>query len=117
MDRVGKTTTSSLPERRYVPRIAFHLRIQDGKRAEYREEHEDVPRELEEAYLDAGAGLESYSVFEKDGHVFGFMELEDEEPIREVMDESDAQADWNEVMDRILEDADDIWMDEVYRMV
>ena len=100
-----------------MPRIAFHLRIREGKRSEYREKHEHVPRELEEAYLDSDAGVETYSVFEKDGHVFGFMELEDGEAIREVMEESDAQSDWNEVMDGILEDADDIWMDEVYRMV
>ena len=100
-----------------MERIAFHLRISEGKRAEYREEHEDVPAALEEAYLDSGAGLETYSVFEKDGHVFGFMEVENPEVIKEVQEESDAQAEWNEVMDPIVEDADDEWMDEVYRMI
>jgi L-rhamnose mutarotase len=100
-----------------MERIAFHLRIQDGKRAAYREEHEDVPAALESAYLDSDAGLETYSVFEADGHVFGYMEVEDPEVIREVMAESDAQADWDEVMAPILVDEDDPWMDEVYRMV
>jgi len=100
-----------------MERIAFHLEIRDGKREAYREEHEDVPAELEAAYLDSGAGLETYSVFESDGHVFGFMEVEDPEAIREVMEESEAQADWEVVMDPILEETDDQWMDEVYRMV
>ena len=100
-----------------MERIAFHLRIEDGQREAYREEHEDVPAALEEAYLDSGAGLETYSVFEKDGHVFGYMEVEDPEAIREVMKESDAQADWDEVMAPILVDEDDPWMDEVYRML
>jgi L-rhamnose mutarotase len=100
-----------------VDRIAFHLEIQDGQREAYREEHEDVPEALEAAYCDAGAGLERYSVFERDGHVFGFLEVEDPTAIRAVMTESEAQEDWDAVMDPILVDEDDPWMDEVYRMV
>ncbi|WP_276257137.1 L-rhamnose mutarotase [Halomontanus rarus] len=99
-----------------MERIAFHLEIEDGQREAYRTEHEDVPDALKEAYLESDAGIETYSVFEKDGHVFGYLELENPEVIREVMDESEAQADWNEVMDGILEESDDQWMDEVYRM-
>lgn len=101
-----------------MERIAFHLKIRDGQRAEYREKHEDVPEALESAYLDSGAGLETYSVFEKDGHVFGYMEVENPDVIYEVMAESDAQADWGEVMEPDLEPAEEeIWMDEVYQMV
>lgn len=100
-----------------MERIAFHLRIADGKREEYREAHEDVPAALEGAYLESEAGIETYSVFEARGHVFGYMELEDPDAIERVMAESDAQAAWDEEMDPILEDADDPWMDEVYRMV
>ncbi|ELZ28077.1 hypothetical protein C474_16289 [Halogeometricum pallidum JCM 14848] len=99
-----------------MERIAFHLRIEDGRIDEYRKKHQNVPEALEAAYLDSDAGLETYSVFEKDGHVFGYMEVEDSETIREVMTESDAQADWDDVMDGILLDQDDPWMDEVYRM-
>ncbi len=87
------------------------------QREAYREEHENVPEALEAAYLDSGAGIETYSVFEKDGHVFGFLDVENPEVVKEVMAESDAQADWDEVMAPILVDTDDQWMDEVYRMV
>lgn len=101
-----------------MARIAFHLEIADGQREAYREAHEDVPEWLEEAYLESDAGLETYSVFEQDGHVFGFMELEDPEAIEEVMETSDAQARWAEQMDGITVDDDsDQWMDEVYRMI
>lgn len=99
-----------------MERIAFHLEIVDGERDAYREAHQSVPDALEEAYLTSGAGLESYSVFESDGHVFGYMNVEDKEKIRRVMESSTAQSDWNEVMDPILESNGDIWMDEVYRM-
>lgn len=101
-----------------MERIAFHLRIRDGKCEVYREEHENVPKELESAYLDSDAGLETYSVFEKDGHVFGYMEVENPEVIYEVMEESEAQAEWADVMEPVLKEPDeDIWMDEVYRMI
>ncbi len=99
-----------------MERIAFHLRIEDGKRAAYRDEHEDVPNELESAYLEA-TEVETYSVFEKDGHVFGYMEVDDPEAIRNVMAESQAQAEWDDVMASILIDETDPWMEEVYRMV
>ena len=100
-----------------MARIAFHLEIEAGRRDAYREHHENVPEALEEAYLDSDAGLETYSVFEGDGHVFGYMEVENPEAIRDVMEESEAQAEWDELMDPILEDADDIWLEEAYRMV
>jgi L-rhamnose mutarotase len=99
-----------------MERIAFHLRIRDGKREAYREAHRMAPEALEQAYLDSDAGLETYSVFEHDGHVFGYMEVEDPDAIERVIAESEAQAEWNEVMDPILEDDSDAWMDEVYRM-
>ena len=100
-----------------MERIAFHLEITEGMREAYREEHENVPAALEDAYLESGAGLETYSVFEADGHVFGYMEVENPDAIEDVMENSDAQAEWDELMDPILEDADEPWLDEVYRMI
>lgn len=101
-----------------MERIAFHLTIKDGEREAYREKHQAVPDALERAYLESDAGLETYSVFEKDGHVFGFMEVEDPAAIKDVMERSDAQAEWETVMEPILADTNgDSWMDEVYRMI
>jgi len=64
-----------------------------------------------------GAGLEIYSVFEKGNHVFQFIKVDDPDAIQEVMTESEAQAEWDEVINPILEDGDDPWIEEVYRMV
>mgnify|MGYP000271114831 CR=1 FL=1 len=99
-----------------MERIAFHLRLEDGQRAAYRDEHESVPDALEAAYLESGAGLETYSVFEADGHVFGYMEVEDPDAIRSVMADSDAQASWGEVMEPVVTEDSQEWLDEVYRM-
>lgn len=100
-----------------MARIAFHLEIEPGKRDAYREHHEDVPEALEAAYLESGAGLDVYSVFEADGHVFGYMEVDDPDAIRDVMAECDAQAAWDGVMDDIVVENSTVWLDEVYRMV
>jgi len=72
---------------------------------------------LEEAYLQSDAGLELHSNFEKDGHVFGFILAEDPEALKDGIDNSDAQSEWDGPMDPILEDDEDIWLDEVYRMI
>lgn len=98
-----------------MERIAFRLEIEDGERGAYREAHERVPDALEQAYLTSDAGIEVYSVFEGDGHVFGYMEVENPDVIRHVMETSEAQSDWDEEMDSILKDSE-LWMDEVYRM-
>ena len=102
--------------RPFVERIAFHLTIENGQRGAYRDEHRDVPDALRDAYLSSDAGIEEYSCFEKDGHVFGYMRLEDPHAIEQVMETSEAQSNWDEVMEPILEESEEIWMDEVYRM-
>ena len=100
-----------------MERVAFHLKIMQGKRDAYRDAHQNVSEALEDAYLTSGAGIESYSVFEGDGHVFGYLEVENPDTIRHVMETSEAQSEWDEIMEPILEDDDEeIWLDEVYRM-
>lgn len=86
----------------------------------YRDLHRRVPEELERAYLESEAGLETYTIFERDGHVFGFLEVEDPERIQEVMETTEIDAEWGEDLDveGPLADEDGlVWMDEVYRMV
>jgi len=100
-----------------MARIAFHLEIVDGQRDAYREHHEHVPDALRDAYLDSDADIETYSVFERDGHVFGYLELDDPDALKRVMEESEAQAEWDEVMDGIIAEDSTVWLDEVYRMV
>jgi len=98
-----------------MERIAFHIEIREGKREDYREAHEDVDDALERAYLESEAGIETYSVFEGAGHVFGYLEVEDPQALREVMAESDAQDVWDEKIESILAGEAE-WLEEVYRL-
>ena len=95
-------------------RRAFHIRIAEDKRDAYREAHENVPEALEAAYLENDADLTRYSIFEAEGHVFGYLEVEDPDALDESVGESDAMAAWNDRMDGIIESATDL--EEVYRM-
>ena len=98
-----------------MARIAFYHEVAEGKRDEYREIHEDVPDDLEAAYR--SAGLEQFSLFEKDGFVFGYVEVVDPTALMETMTESDVQATWSEQTLPLLKNLpDDIWMDEIYRL-
>jgi L-rhamnose mutarotase len=100
-----------------MERIAFHLRIKDSKRDKYREVHEAVPDANKQAYLDADLEVSMFSVFEDDGHVFGFMETDDPEGVQKLLASNEALQAWSEKMDPILREQDaGIWMDEVYRM-
>lgn len=98
-----------------MERIAFYHKVQDGKREAYREVHEDVPDDLEAAYLEAG--VDRFSLFEADGYVFGYIEVEDPEALMAVMADSPEQERWKETTMALLEPLpDDIWMDEIYRL-
>lgn len=98
-----------------MERIAFYHEVKDGKRAEYREVHEDVPDELEEEYREAG--VETFSLFEADGYVFGYIEVENPGTLKTVMADSPEQERWKETTLELLESLpDDIWMDEIYRL-
>lgn len=100
-----------------MARIAFYHEIKEGKQEEYRRLHEDIPEYLERAYLESDAGLERFSLFEKDGFVFGYMEVDNPERIKTAMSESDAQKQWQEKTLPLLKELpDDFWMDEVYRL-
>lgn len=98
-----------------MARIAFHLELYDGNRDAYREAHEDVPEALEEAYLDEEAGLQAYSLFEKDGHVFGYLTVEDPVALDEAVGASEVLTEWDERMDDVI--AEQTELDEVYRMI
>jgi L-rhamnose mutarotase len=88
-------------------RRAFHITLTEGSSEAYREAHEDGPDEMEAVADDPDVGMTRYSIFEADGHVFGFQELADPEALAEASDE-DVQAEWNEKMDPIFADVSDL---------
>lgn len=96
-------------------RMAFHLELADAKRDDSRAGHDDVSDALEAGYLDEEAGLQSYSIFEKDGHEFGSLQVEDPAALAEAIGASDAMTEWEAKLDDII--AEQTGLDEVYRMV
>jgi L-rhamnose mutarotase len=100
-----------------MARIAFHITLREGKSEDYRELHRNVPEELEAAYLESDAGLETYSIYEGDGHVFAYLECEDPEEMRRVMEDFELEGEWDADVDGPVADEDGmVWMEEVYRM-
>lgn len=66
-------------------RNTFHLELADVKRDISRAGHDDLPDALEAGYLDEEAGLQSYSIFEKDIHVFGSLQVDDPTALEEAI--------------------------------
>ncbi|MDG5776523.1 L-rhamnose mutarotase [Haloarculaceae archaeon H-GB2-1] len=89
-----------------MARVALHFEIRDGMRDAYLEAHENVPAEIADAYRNSGAGVVKESVFEDDGHVFAYFEVDDPDRLLEFLTESEVIADWNDRMADYLEDED-----------
>lgn len=112
-----------------MPAVALHFTIRDGMRDAYRAAHERVPAEIADAYRNSGAGFVKERVFEDDGHVFAYFEVDDPDRLLEFLAESEAIARWNDRMRPYLDEADlaiydeeradavdDPFMDEIYRI-
>lgn len=99
-----------------MERIGLHFEIQEGKREGYLEEHNGVPEELENAYLESGVGFRKESVFIDGHHVFAYLEVEDAEKLEEFMANSERVSEWNERMARYLKEVEDAEMEEIYRL-
>ena len=58
-------------------RIAFRMRVDPGKEAEYVKRHQPIWEELEKTLLDHGA--QTYSIFldQENGELFAYAEIED----------------------------------------
>ena len=108
--------------------VALHFTIAEGKRDAYLEAHDPVPEDIETAYRNSGAGVHKERVFEQDGHVFVYFEVEDPERLLEFLAESEIIASWNEKMKPYLKetgqeiydgdvvDPEDAFMQEIYRI-
>ncbi len=84
-----------------MQRVAFRLRVRQGKLEQYREAHATVWPELL-ADLTA-AGFRNYSIF-ADGHeLFGYLECDDWDACQRAMAQSDANHRWQAYMADYLE--------------
>ncbi len=104
-----------------MERVAFRLRVQDGKLDEYTRLHREVWPEL---LVDMrSASIRNYSIF-ADGHeLFGYLECDDWEAAQAALAESDANRRWQAWMQDYLATPVELAqaeplrrLDEVFRM-
>jgi L-rhamnose mutarotase len=83
-----------------MERVAFRLRVQEGKLDEYRRVHQEVWPEL---LADMRrASIRNYSIF-ADGHeLFGYLECDDWVKAQAALAESDANRRWQAWMREFL---------------
>ncbi|HEY4022681.1 MAG TPA: L-rhamnose mutarotase [Pseudonocardiaceae bacterium] len=80
-----------------MQRICFLLSVHPDRVEEYRAHHAEVPEQLRRDL--AAAGWHNYSVFVTDaGQVIGYLETEDFARAMELMRDSSANAQWQELM-------------------
>lgn len=79
-----------------MTRMAFHIELADVNRDDSRAGHDAVSDALEAGYLDEEAGLQSYGIFEKDGHVFGSLQVDDPTALEGAIGATDAVSEWGE---------------------
>lgn len=84
-----------------MQRVAFRLRVKQGKLDEYARLHGEVWPEL----LDdlRAAGYRNYSIFADGPELFGYFECDDFEAAQAVMARSDANHRWQAFMTEYLE--------------
>jgi L-rhamnose mutarotase len=80
-----------------VQRVCFLLKVRKDRLQEYRLRHEKVWAEMQEALT--AAGWHNYSLFlREDGLLVGYLETEDYDRARELMDTAEVNTRWQQYM-------------------
>lgn len=82
-----------------MERIAFKLKLREGKRDEYRKLHDDIWPELLEVLKEAG--IQNYTIWNSGDDLFGYYEVPDTICSNLILANSPVIARWNEVMSNI----------------
>lgn len=93
-------------------RLAWLLRVQEGKEQEYRRAHAAVWPELIEAARKAG--LRNQSCFVSGQIVIVYVEAEDPEAAFETLLGTDVKKKWDQAMSSILEPSESPTFEEVF---
>lgn len=84
-----------------MERIAFQLRIKEGKTAEYDEAHRHVwPELLMEL---ESFGVSEYSIFRRDQQLFLYMQVADYGELTKCLEASEVNLHWQEMMAPLFE--------------
>ncbi len=84
-----------------MERIGFSMRILPGKEAEYVRRHASVWPEMLATLKEAG--VRNYSIFRGGTDLFGYLEVDDFDRFRSVVNGSEANARWQMDMARLID--------------
>lgn len=79
-----------------MERIAFKLKLREGKRDEYRKLHDNIWPELLEVLKEAG--IRNYTIWNSGDDLFGYYEVPNTGRSNFILANSPVIARWNEVM-------------------
>ena len=96
-------------------RIAYLLRIRDGKETEYSNEHQHVWPELIE--LIKTVGFRNYTIFQRNLNLFVYVEVEDFEKSVRDLTRHPLYEKWAERMEPIMERHPEALSDEPFPML
>lgn len=98
-----------------MERIAFQLRIREGKQAEYDEAHRRVwPELLREM---EAMGITDYSIFRRGQQLFLYMHVPSFEDVLAKLGVSDVNRRWQETMAPLFEPVPDLLPGEPFAMM
>jgi L-rhamnose mutarotase len=84
-----------------MQRFGFVMRLLPGAEAEYRRRHAAVWPEMLDVLRAAGAS--NYSIFQRGGDLFGYLEVEDLRRFQDHMAASDVNARWQADMGVLID--------------
>ena len=84
-----------------MERIGFTMRIQPGHEDEYIRRHAAVWPDMLAALT--AAGCSNYSIYRRDTDLFGYMEVDDFDRFRAMMDASPVNARWQADMGGLID--------------
>lgn len=97
-----------------MQRICFLLKVKQEKLAEYKERHQHIWPEMQQALQETG--WHNYSLFlREDGLLVGYLETEDFDAAREGMAAAEVNARWQAEMSHFFEALDGQQPDEAMR--
>jgi L-rhamnose mutarotase len=82
-----------------MERIAFKLKLREGKRDEYRRLHDNIWPELLEVLKEAG--IQNYTIWNAGDDLFGYYEVHDTGHSNSTLANRPVIARWNEIMSDI----------------
>jgi L-rhamnose mutarotase len=84
-----------------MERIAFQLKLKDGKLMEYKARHDNIWPDM--IHVLNEAGIKNYTIWNSGENLFGYYEVADSHHSNSVLASSPVIERWNQYMDEVIE--------------